>query len=175
MKCCFCCQVWQPRMKWHFLWLKMSGWQKFESHFIVNGATSPSLCQNCQQFCPNLPTDLWSPSCTRLLFHGNVSAVSPMSTPIFVQATKKMVIHQARPWNVLLIPQVLYDSTFNQSLWKTNSAFSWATCAPDSFESISCIWDNTDGRTQEIHHLFSHIHGRFYWWVGCFLKGSLHA
>lgn len=89
MKCCFCCEVWQPRMKWHFLWLKMSGRQKFESHFIVNGATSPSLCQNCQNFCPNLPTDLWSPSCTRLLFHGNVSAVSPMSTPIFVQATKK--------------------------------------------------------------------------------------
>ena len=85
---------------------------------------------------------------------------------------KKMVIHQARPWNVLLIPQVLY---IQSKFMKTNSAFSWATCAPDSFESISCIWDNTDGRTQEIHHLFSHIHGRFYWWVGCFLKGSLPA
>lgn len=160
MKCCFCCEVWQPRMKWHFLWLKMSGRQKFESHFIVNGATSPSLCQNCQKFCSNLPTDLWSPSCTRLLFHGNVSAVSPMSTPIFVQATKKNGdILEMCFW-------FLKSSTFNQSLWKTNSAFSWATCAPDSFESISCIWDNTDGRTQEIHHLFSH---------SCFLKGSLRA
>ena len=73
--------------------------------------------------------------------------------------------HKKKWWYTKLVLSMCFwflkSSTFNQSLWKTNSAFSWATCAPDSFESISCIWDNTDGRTQEIHHLFSH---------SCFLK-----
>ena len=60
--------------------------------------------------------------------------------------------HKKNWWYTKLVLEMCFwflkSSTFNQSLWKTNSAFSWATCAPDSFESISCIWDNTDGRTQ---------------------------